>query len=191
MSWLRPIDAWFASSVLPHESELLRQARRWALDDDEARDLLHEAYAQLLQLDRWDQIANPAAYTVRIMHNTALQRMRRARIVPMRQFAALEEAEHPDPAPDSFAIAAGRDELRRMMTAIDALPLSCRRVVLLRKFEELPPRAIAERLGLSLSTVEKHLSRGILLLSRALRDLPVPADPAGSTGTSDAARRQA
>ncbi|MEO7169252.1 MAG: sigma factor-like helix-turn-helix DNA-binding protein, partial [Sphingomonas sp.] len=59
------------------------------------------------------------------------------------------------------------------------------------KFEELPPRAIAERLGLSLSTVEKHLSRGILLLSRALRDLPVPADPAGSTGTSDAARRQA
>lgn len=191
MSWLRPIDAWFASSVLPHETELLRQARRWATGDDEARDLVHEAYAELLQLERWDHIGNPAAYAVRIMRNTALQRMRRARIVPMRQFAALEEGEHPDPAPDSFAVAAGRDALKRMMIAIDDLPPACRRVVLLRKFEELPPRAIAERLGLSLSTVEKHLARGILLLSRALRDMPVRTDPPGPIAAKDSTRRQA
>lgn len=168
MSWLRPIDAWFASSILPHEGDLLRQARRWAVDEDEARDLLHEAYAQLLQVEGWERIANPAAYAVRIIRNNALQRMRRARIVPMRQFAALEELDFPDPAPDSFAVAAGRDELRRLMDAVDALPPACRRVVLLRKFEEMPPRAIAERLGLSLSTVEKHLARGLFLLSRAM-----------------------
>ncbi|WP_228279113.1 RNA polymerase sigma factor, partial [Acinetobacter baumannii] len=73
-------------------------------------------------------------------------------IVPMRQFAALEELDFPDPAPDSFAVAAGREELRRMMAALGTLPPACRRVLLLRKFEEMPPRAIAEKLGLSLST---------------------------------------
>ncbi|NWM30035.1 RNA polymerase sigma factor, partial [Escherichia coli] len=94
-------------------------------DEDEARDLLHEAYAQLLQLSAWEGIGNPAAYAVRIIRNCALQRMRRARIVPMRQFAALEELDFPDPAPDSFAVAAGREELRRMMAALGTLPPAC------------------------------------------------------------------
>ena len=170
MSWLRPIDAWFASAILPHEADLLRQARRWAASEDEARDLLHEAYVQLLGLAAWDGIANPAAYALRTIRNCALQRMRHARIVPMRQFAALEEAEFADPAPDSFAIAAGREELARMMAAVNALPPVCRRVILLRKFEEMAPRAIAQRLGISLSTVEKHLARGTLALTRALRE---------------------
>ncbi len=188
MSWLRPIDAWFASAVLPYEAELLRQARRWVGNEDEARDLLHEAYAQLLQLKAWDRIANPAAYAVRIIRNSALQRMRRARIVPMRQFAALEELDFPDPAPDGFAVAAGREDLRRMMLAVDALPAACRRVVLLRKFEDLPPRAIAEQLGLSLSTVEKHLARGLLLLARAMRG---EAETAPEAPTENRVRRQA
>lgn len=174
MSWLRPIDAWFAASILPHETDLIRQARRWTADEEEARDLVHESYASLLQLTAWDQILNPAGYATRIIRNIALQRMRRARIVPMRQFAALEDVEYPDPAPDSFAIAAGRDELRRMMVAIEALPPACRRVILLRKVEAMAPRDIARQLGISLSTVEKHLARGMLLLARALRDAETP-----------------
>jgi RNA polymerase sigma-70 factor (ECF subfamily) len=188
MSWLRPIDAWFASSVLPHEADLLRQARRWAADEDEARDLLHEAYAQLLQLSAWEAIGNPAAYAVRVIRNCALQRMRRTRIVPIRQFAALEELEFPDHAPDSFAIASSREELRRMMAAVDALPPACRRVILMRKFEEMPPRAIAEKLGLSLSTVEKHLAREMLQLARAMRAV---TEPAAEQKSPDRALRQA
>jgi RNA polymerase sigma factor (sigma-70 family) len=165
MSWLRPIDAWFASAILPHETALLDRARHWATDECEARDLLHEAYAQILQLESWDHIANPMAYMVRTMRNNALQRLRRARIVPMRPFTE-QEAERPDPAPDSFSICADRAALSRLAAAIDRLPPACRRVVLLRKIEELPPRAIAERLDISLSTVEKHLARGLSLLVR-------------------------
>ncbi|MET4897858.1 RNA polymerase sigma factor [Sphingomonadaceae bacterium jetA1] len=180
MSWLRPIDAWFASAILPHEPDLLRQARRWAADEDEARDLVQEAYVQLFQLTAWDGIANPAAYTVRIIRNCALQRMRRARIVPIRQFAGLEELDLADPLPDSFAVAAGREEWRRLTAGIDALPPACRRVVLMRKFDDMPPRAIAEKLGLSLSTVEKQLARGIELLSRTMRASAeqAPGEPA-------------
>ncbi|MEJ2459975.1 MAG: RNA polymerase sigma factor [Novosphingobium sp.] len=136
---------------------------------DEARDLVHEAYVQLFQLTAWDQISNPAAYTVRIIRNCAFQRMRRARIVRIRQFAGLEELDFPDPMPDSFAVAAEREEWQRLVAAVDALPPACRRVILMRKFDEMPPRVIAEKLGLSLSTVEKHLARGIRLLSRAMQ----------------------
>lgn len=177
MSWLRSIDAWFASAILPHELALMQHARRWTSEEDEARDLVHEAYALLLQLTAWEQIQNPAAYATRTIRNIALQRMRRARIVPIRQFAALEEVEHADPAPDSFAIAAARDELRRMVVAIEALPPACRRVVQLRKLEAMAPRDIAQLLGISLSTVEKHLSRGMLLLAQAVRPVELASQP--------------
>lgn len=191
MSWLRPIDAWFAASILPHEAELLRHARRWTIEEDEARDLVHEAYAQLLQLDAWDHILNPAAYATRMVRNIALQRMRRARIVPMRQFAALEETAHADPAPDSFAIAAARDELRRIMVAIEALPPACRRVILLRKLEGMGPRDIAFTLGISLSTVEKHVSRGMVLLARALYAADGATPSPDRVQTIDRTRRKA
>lgn len=172
MSWLRPIDEWFASSVLAYEADLLRQARRWAQDEDDARDLLQETYAKMLQLDGWRSIANPAAYAVRIIRNEALQRLRHARVVPIRQFVALEEAEFIDPVPDGFTIAESRETLRRLMEAVEALPPACRRVMMLRKFEEMPPRDIAAYLGISLSTVEKHLTKAMVLLSRLMEYEP-------------------
>ena len=191
MSWFRPIDEWFSAVILPHEPHLLRQARRWSANEDEARDLVHEAYSQLLELSAWDQILNPAAYAKHMIRNIALQRLRRARIVPMRQFAALEETEHADPAPDSFAIAAGRDELRRMMHAIETLPPASRRVVLLRKLEGMTPREIARQLGISLSTVEKHLARGMLLVARALQGADIVPSARTPTRPDDTVRREA
>ncbi|QJU59874.1 sigma-70 family RNA polymerase sigma factor [Sphingomonas sp. AP4-R1] len=190
MSWLRPIDAWFAEAILPHEPVLLQQARRWTGVDEDARDLVHEVYTQILQLDAWEQIANPAAYAARMMRNNALQRLRRARIVPFRQLTALEN-ERADPAPGSFQICAGREELARLRAAIDRLPPACRRVILLRKFEDCPPRMIAERLGISLSTVEKHLARGLMLLAQA-RDIDAIATPAemDEAATPESAPRQ-
>ena len=177
MSWLRPIDIWFTETILPQEGDLLRQARRWTAEDEDARDLLHEAYAQILQLTAWDQIANPAAYATRVIRNAAMQRFRRAQVVSIRHFAHLEELDYPDPAPDSFAVAAARHEYRLLIQAIATLPPAPRQVVILRKFEDLAPRVIAERMGLSLSTVEKHLARGMALLARAMKAVDDGAMP--------------
>ena len=46
--------------------------------------------------------------------------------------------------------------------AVAALPEKCRQVFLLRKVHGLPHKEIAERMSLSVSSVEKYLLRGIL-----------------------------
>jgi RNA polymerase sigma factor (sigma-70 family) len=46
--------------------------------------------------------------------------------------------------------------------AVAALPKKCRQVFLLRKVHGLGHREIAERMGLSVSSVEKYLLRGIV-----------------------------
>jgi RNA polymerase sigma-70 factor (ECF subfamily) len=51
------------------------------------------------------------------------------------------------------------------MSAISQLPPQCRKVVIMRRIDELRPRDIAQKLGISLSTVEKHLARGMVLLA--------------------------
>ena len=47
----------------------------------------------------------------------------------------------------------------------DRLPARCREVVWLRRVEELSQREVAERLGITEKTVEKHIAKGMRLLA--------------------------
>lgn len=52
----------------------------------------------------------------------------------------------------------------RIKIAADKLPDKCRQVFLLSRFEHLSQQEIAERMGISLSTVKKHLTKAIAAL---------------------------
>jgi RNA polymerase sigma-70 factor (ECF subfamily) len=67
-------------------------------------------------------------------------------------------------APDAEQIIAGRQRLKRMLAALDALPPRARAVVILRRFENLTYPQIAQRLGISVSAVEKHMVRAMSAL---------------------------
>ncbi len=168
MTWLRDVDRWFCSQVSPHETVFLSRARRIMGDGETARDLVHDAYAKLLTGDTWRSISHPRAYVLRVIYNLGLNRLRDARVVPMQQLAAMETLLHADSAPDAFQTVAGRQAFHKLLSALEALPPQCRRVVVLRRIHEMPPRDIAQELGISLSTVEKHLAKGLSLLADML-----------------------
>ena len=73
-----------------------------------------------------------------------------------------------DEAADSEQTLVARDELRRLRAIVEALPTQQRRVFTLRKVYGMSPQAIAERLGLSVSTVEKHLVKAVRTCADAL-----------------------
>jgi len=55
-----------------------------------------------------------------------------------------------------------RDERNRLIQeAIDRLPPQCRAAFTLRVFHECSYKEIAERLGISAKTVEKHIAHGL------------------------------
>jgi RNA polymerase sigma-70 factor, ECF subfamily len=55
-----------------------------------------------------------------------------------------------------------RDERNRLIQeAIDRLPTQCRAAFTLRVFHEYSYKEVAERLGISAKTVEKHIARGL------------------------------
>lgn len=173
MSWLRPIDQWFADHVFVHQALHRRYARRLTGDATEAEDIVQEAYARLFSLGDWASIVNPHAFTMRIIHNVATDRFRRAEVVRIDRGAALQALELEDEAPLPDSVAHHRTELRRLAALLDTLPDRCHEAVRLRRIEGLPPGEVAEKMGISVSTVEKHLTKGLrLLIERMAVDVP-------------------
>ncbi|MFN3816476.1 RNA polymerase sigma factor [Brevundimonas sp.] len=168
MALVREIDRWFIDQVLPHAPAYLRQARRWATDPEAARDIVQEAYARVIAAPDWRAITRPRAYVLMVVRNIAIDRLRQARLAPFdrRGDEALLSVE--DDQPDAFQAIASHERLRTVRAAMAALPSQCRKCLEMRKFEELTVRQIADRLGLSVSTVEKHLSKGLRLVMEAL-----------------------
>lgn len=75
----------------------------------------------------------------------------------------------PPPANEAEQHTSERLQLHRRLTdAVLALPEPYRTTVTLRFFDELPPRAIAQRLGVSSEVVRKRLSRGLEMLRERL-----------------------
>jgi RNA polymerase sigma-70 factor (ECF subfamily) len=60
-----------------------------------------------------------------------------------------------------------RDELRWLQGLVDGMPAQWRKVFLLRRVHDLSPAAIAGQMGLSVSTVEKHLAKALKLVAKA------------------------
>jgi RNA polymerase sigma-70 factor (ECF subfamily) len=180
LSWLRDIDRWFLAEVLPHAVAFRARAAHFC-GRDEAEDLVQEAYARVLKTPDHRAIAAPRAFVLTIIHNLALERLRRAAVVRIDLLASLDMPDLADPAPDAFAVAAGRSELDHLLAQIEALPPQCARVLHMRKIQGMPPAAIAEALSISLSTVEKHIAKGLALITKGRRDRALPVEESWPT----------
>lgn len=185
LTWLRDIDRWFSAEIVPHERQYTDLAMRLTGHIENARDLVHDAYAQVLTQDKWRQIDNPRAYVMRTIYNLGLNGIRRSRVVSMQQLADADAITQIDISPDAFDTFSDREELTRVLKAVETLPPQCRKVVVMRRIEDVPPAEVARRLGLSLSTVEKHLARGLALLADRLGD---PSEASKALKTTRPAR---
>jgi RNA polymerase sigma factor (sigma-70 family) len=171
MRAVRPIDQWFIDEILPHEAAFLQAARRIERDAEAAHDIVRDVYARLYALESWGSIANPRHYTLTMIRNLALERLRRAKVAPIEMLPDADDMDIVDDSPCQHQVLAGRDLLARVFNAIDAMPERCRTALILRKFNDQPAGEAAETLGISTSTLEKRLARATLLLSQAVAPL--------------------
>jgi RNA polymerase sigma factor (sigma-70 family) len=180
MSWLRDIDIWFADHVFVFHQQHRRYAISLVRQKDEAEELVQEAYARLFALDDWAAIANPHAFTMRIIRNLAIEQFRRAEVVRLDQSAILHTLELADEDPTPDIVAMDRSELHHVVRVMDEMPPRMREAMYLRRIEGLPPAQVAERMNISVSTVETHLVKALRLLVQRLdrRDVRGKAEQA-------------
>jgi RNA polymerase sigma-70 factor (ECF subfamily) len=155
---------WFKAVILPHEATVRARLRRLCPAGFDVENLVAESLCRAYAAKDFDRIDAGRGYLFAIARNLLLDAMRRETIVSLDFVADLDIL-----SDDSLeASLTARDELRRLLGAVASLPPQCRRVFILRRIYEHSPREIAARMGLSVSTVEKHLAKGISLVVEAL-----------------------
>ncbi|MBP7140679.1 MAG: sigma-70 family RNA polymerase sigma factor [Opitutaceae bacterium] len=82
---------------------------------------------------------------------------------------------------DAAEAASTQQEVELLAEAIHALPARCREVMVLRKIERLSHREIAEKLGITIGTVEAQIARGMEKCTCYLRSRGVAIIPRGSS----------
>lgn len=159
--------AWLARCVLPHEPALrawLLRRGRGHLDVD---DIVQEAYAVLATLADVAHIHNPRAYLFTTAQSIVLQHVRRAQVVSLEAVTDIDQYAGEDIVqPERYAQAC--QEWRHARSLMAVLQGKCRQVFLLRKVEGMSQKEVAAAMGISESTVEKHMSKALRLMAQAL-----------------------
>jgi RNA polymerase sigma factor (sigma-70 family) len=187
---------WLSRHILPHEPALRVWLSRRRVFDLDIDDIVQDTYARLAAAESVVDVRNPKAYLFQTAHSVIFSHLRRTRVVSIRAVEDVElwKVESDDVSPER--VASDRDELHKLALVIASLPKQIAAVFTLRKVEGLSQRETAAKLGISESTVEKHMGKGAKLLMDALgrsgypaREASTQLDEAGAQ-TDDKARDQ-
>lgn len=151
------------------QGRLKQFVRRLVKNRATAEDLVQDAFVNLLRSTALSEIGNSRSYLTQTARNLAIDHLRRERTRSLFS-GELNAGDLPacdQPLPD--VVLQGRQELVVLRNVIDRLPPKCRAVFLLSREHGLTMKQIAESLGISEKTVEKHLMRAMVDCRRELR----------------------
>jgi RNA polymerase sigma-70 factor (ECF subfamily) len=182
------VDAWFKREVVVHEAALMRFLRRCWPHAQDHHDLRQETYIRVYEAAARSLPLQPKAFLFATAKHLIADRLRRQRVVTIDTVGDLETLDViiDDVSPERRLGA--RQELRELARAFDQLPAKCRETVWLRRVDRLPQKQVAARLGVTEKTVEKHLMKGMRLLTEAL--LGASASAATEDGSEESRQRR-
>jgi RNA polymerase sigma-70 factor (ECF subfamily) len=142
--------------------------------EEDARDATQETFlAAFRNLRGFRGEAKVSSWLHRIAVNQCITRQRRTKV---RGESALDDEEEKQSSrfatPLSFSparVAEGRQQTMAVRRAINSLPIELRQVVVMKEFEELTFREIADTLDLPLSTVKSRLYTALKQLQMRLQ----------------------
>jgi RNA polymerase sigma factor (sigma-70 family) len=160
----------FEALALPHLDAAFNLARWLARNDQDASDIVQEAFLRAFEAFAGMRGENARPWLLAIVRNTCFTWLARNR--PAAMHVPFDEELHagPDEDADPMLYAVRADDKRRVDAAIERLPLEFREVVVLRELEDMSYKEIAAVLNLPMGTVMSRLSRGRRLLLGYLAD---------------------
>jgi RNA polymerase sigma-70 factor (ECF subfamily) len=145
-------------------------AHKFVRDGDTAKDIVHAVFISIWEKAESIQLDRPLkSYLYTAVHNRCLNHIR-----DHSRFHA-EDAGDVDYINELSASDHDRIEEQetesRILEAINKLPERCAEIFRLSRFEELKYSEIAERLGISVKTVENQMIKALKILREELKDL--------------------
>ncbi len=159
----------FEAVFKTHFKSLHAYACTMLRDEALAEETVQQVFCRLWEKREQISITQSAtAYLYRSVHNECLNHLKHEKVkAAYRQFASQR-------AEDSSLAAHGKLQLGELQQHIDqalqSLPEQCRTIFQMSRFEELRYMDIAERLGISVKTVENQMGKALRLMREKLVD---------------------
>jgi len=151
---------------MPSLTEMLAKARRAVLrrgvSEEDADELVQEAFLKVEQFERSHAARSREALLVTAAVNLSVDRARRQKRAPFVDHDDVHAIA--DNAPDPAQIVEEQARLRHVASGLDQLPERTRRILLMRRLDNLSFAEIAEAEGMSVAAVEKQVARATLRL---------------------------
>lgn len=160
----------FGQLMVEYGPALSRYFGRRIRDRSEVEDLVQEVFARLSKRGDFANITNVNAYIFQTAANVIKDRLRQQLARPVYQYDHTENHRTDDTAFSPERVLIAQEILNRLLTAVEELPVRTRRIFILCKLEGVSHPKIAEKLGVSLSTVDKHLAAALAFLMSRLRE---------------------
>lgn len=139
-------------------------------DEDVAEDIVQQTFFKLWERrDTIGEIGSLPAYLYRSVYNSSLNQLKHNKVKNAYQQYAVQQMNKQEQQAGSTG--QGLRELEhRLDTALKELPEQCRTIFQMSRFEELKYREIADRLGLSVKTIEAQMGKALRILRMKLVD---------------------
>lgn len=139
-----------------------------------SEDILQEVWIDLWQRRKEIKNENIEAYLFRAVRFKAYNHYRntKTRKTVLQNLLATRENIRSNNVEDSLNL---KETTRTLMKSIDALPPKCKKVFELSRFEGLKNGEISQKLNISKSTVENHISNALKVLKTRMASLVLTA----------------
>lgn len=154
-------DAGVDAFVREHQAELLNFFRGRVARPQDAADLAQESWSRMMHY-RLDTVASSRGLLFTIARNVLKNHWRWSALRQIEQSTDFTELDVSSDAPGPDRHLQAAIDLEALEAAVVALPPKCRTVFLLSRIEGLSNAEVAQRCGISVKMVEKHLAKAIV-----------------------------
>lgn len=152
-----------------HFQGLCYFAQRYIKDKETAREIVHDAFINLWEKrDSIDLSKSVKSYLTTSIHNRCLNYLRDNKKFD-REVLTFENLS-PDVAPEGLDNMISGELESKINEAIAELPEKCREVFMLNRFENLKYQEVADKLQISVKTVEAQMSKALAVLRTKLAE---------------------
>lgn len=136
---------------------------------DRAEDVVQEAFRLAYEREKSTKIDHPKSYLHITARRLAIRENTRIseKLTDYMEDTGVSDLSSQEQ--NGFDKLAGDERMRLLAEAIDSLPSQCKKAFTLRLKQGLSYKQIAERMGISVSTAEKHLAKALRLCSERVR----------------------
>ncbi|HEY9176776.1 MAG TPA: RNA polymerase sigma-70 factor [Flavipsychrobacter sp.] len=164
----RDIDLVFEQVFKEHFKNLHAYACSILKDEDEAEEMVQNVFYKLWEKkEKIGELQSVPAYLYRSVYNECMNYVKHEKVKMTYEAHAVHHGAMAGQAADT---ATAKELEHRIAEALAGLPEQCRTIFQLSRFEELKYREIADKMGLSVKTVENQMGKALKILRTKLAD---------------------